>query len=71
VVPAGNGRVIPNNQLRTSPAAGGGPTIVNNITMHLHAGLGTDPNALAKAVYEALQRYQRMNGPLALDVRMN
>ena len=70
MVPASNGRVIPNNRLRTAPA-GGGAAVVNNITMHLHAGLGTDPNALAKAVYEALQRYQRMNGPLALDVRMN
>ena len=71
VVPASNGRVVPNSQLRTGAGAGGGPVIVNNITMHLHAGLGTDPNALAKAVYEALQRYQRMNGPLSLDVRMN
>jgi len=72
VVPATNGRVIPNSDLRTGAGMGsGGPTIINNITMHLHAGLGTDPNALAKAVYEALQRYQRMNGPLSLDVRMN
>ena len=46
-VPNGNGRI----------AAGG---MTANIT--INAGMGSDPNAISRAVVEALQRYQRTNG---------
>jgi hypothetical protein len=57
-------RVIPSGTRAAAPA----PSVVNiNIT----AGFGADPTQIAKAVLEALQRYQRVNGPLPLDVRLN
>jgi hypothetical protein len=48
-VPGRNGRIM--------PAGAGG---VYNIT--INAGLGSDPNAISKAVVQALQRYERANG---------
>jgi hypothetical protein len=51
---------------RVIPPGGGQPApVVINIT----AGLGADPQAIGRAVLEALQRYQRANGPLPLAIR--
>ena len=49
-VPSSNGRIVPT----------GGMTA--NIT--INAGMGSDPNAISRAVVEALQRYQRTNGTI-------
>jgi phage-related minor tail protein len=67
----GEGLAILKDRERVLPAGGraSGGTII--FAPVIHAGVGTDPNALARAVLEALQTYQRINGPLALDVRMN
>ena len=54
-VPSSNGRIVP----------GGGT--VNYIT--INAGMGTDPNAISRAVVEALQRYERANGPIPVRTR--
>jgi phage-related minor tail protein len=39
------------------------------VTINITAGIGADPAAIGRAVVEALQRYQRANGPLPLAVR--
>jgi hypothetical protein len=39
--------------------------MVANIT--INAGMGSDPNAISRAVVQALQRYERANG--AIPVR--
>lgn len=51
-------------QVRSRSAAA---SVVN---INVNAGIGTDPNAVAKKVYEALQHYERVYGPLALNVRL-
>ena len=60
-VPATSGRIRPP---RRAPVAA---SSVNNIT--IHAGLGSDPNAISKAVVEALQRYERSSGPIPIRTR--
>jgi hypothetical protein len=52
-VPGQNGRIVPQNGA------------MYNIT--INAGMGSDPNAIARAVVQALQRYERANG--AIPVR--
>ena len=54
-IPASNGRIAPTGAM------------INNIT--IHAGMGSDPNSISRAVVEALQRYQRANGPLPIKTR--
>ena len=49
-MPSSNGRIVPT----------GGMTA--NIT--INAVMGSDPNAISRAVVEALQRYQRTNGTI-------
>ena len=48
-------------------AGRGGSGTVNNIT--IHAGLGSDPNAISRALVEALQRYDRSTGPIPIRTR--
>jgi hypothetical protein len=38
------------------------------IFVTINAGMGADPNAISRAVVEALQRYQRANGPIPIRV---
>ena len=66
----GSGLALLHDRERVVPAgrAMGG---VFNFAPVINAGIGSDPNAIAKAILEALQRYQRINGPLPLDVRLN
>ena len=60
-VPNTSGRIVPHNgRVR---AAGS----VNHIT--INAGMGSDPNAISRALVEALQRYERANGPLPVHTR--
>jgi phage-related minor tail protein len=59
---AGPELFIPSANGKISPAGG----TVNNIT--IHAGFGADPNAIAKQVVQALQRYQRSNGAIPIAV---
>lgn len=47
--------------------AGSAAGAVFNIT--INAGVGSDPNAISKAVVQALQRYDRANGPIPVRVR--
>lgn len=54
---------VPNSAGTIVPASGA----MVNIT--INAGLGSDPNAISKAVVEALQRYQRANGAIPISVR--
>lgn len=56
---------VPNSAGTIVPAGGYGSTV--KIT--INAGLGSDPNAISKAVVEALQRYQRQNGAIPISVR--
>jgi hypothetical protein len=53
-VPSSNGSISP-----------GGMTA--NIT--INAGMGSDPNAISKAVVQALQRYERANGAIPVRTR--
>ena len=61
-VPNTSGRIIPH-----SGRSRGGTPNVNHIT--INAGMGTDPNAISRALVEALQRYERANGPLPVHTR--
>lgn len=72
--PAGrsSGLALLHDRETVTPAGGGGggtPSVVN-ILPGATFGVGTSPVAVAKAVLEALQAYQRVNGPLPLDVRL-
>ena len=55
--------------LPTHKSSGGrtATPMVNNIT--IHAGLGADPNAISRALVEALQRYERTSGPIPIRTR--
>jgi hypothetical protein len=64
--PSSNGFV---NQNRSEDRGGNGSGSGGDVYLTIHAGLGSDPNAIGKAVLEALQRYQRQNGALPLRVR--
>ena len=66
---SGSGLALLHNGERVIPA--GRSAGVVNFAPIIHAGIGADPNAIAKAILEALQRYQRVNGPLPLDVRLS
>jgi len=66
-VPNQNGRVVANNMLGNWARGAGSGGAVINIT--INAGLGSDPNAISRAVVEALQRYQRANGSVPIRVR--
>lgn len=55
-IPGRNGTIIPNG-------AGMGVNITIN------AGMGSDPNAIARAVVQSLQRYERVNGAIPINVR--
>ena len=69
MVPSQNGRIVPNGKLGSASAgaASVAPIAVYNIT--IHAGLGSDPNAISKALVEALQRYERANGVVPIRTR--
>jgi len=58
IVPAAAGNVVPLRPASTAPSA------VYNVT--INAGLGSDPNAISRAVVEALQRYERGNGAIPI-----
>ena len=60
-IPATSGRIARHG------GSGGGTGSVNNIT--INAGLGSDPNAISKAVVEALKRYDRSTGPIPIRIR--
>lgn len=59
-VPAAAGRIVPTHRLN-----GHGAAPVYNVT--INAGMGSDPNGIAKAVVQALQQWERANG--AIPVR--
>jgi hypothetical protein len=65
--PSVNGRVHQNRA--EAPSGGGIGTPSGDVYININAGMGSDPNAIGKAVLEALQRYQRQNGALPLRVR--
>ena len=46
---------------------GTSPAMTANITVN--AGMGSDPNAISRAIVEALQRYQRANGHVPIRTR--
>ena len=58
----GGEQVIPAHQVN-----GRARGTTNHIT--INAGMGSDPNAISRAVVEALQRYQRTNGTVPIRTR--
>lgn len=70
-IPYTNGTIIPNNKISRggTPLSTSGATTVINLT--IHAGVGTDPNALGRVLVEALQRYERANGSIPITVRQS
>jgi hypothetical protein len=66
--PDSNGTIIPNDRINTGGGAGvslsGGASVVHNhyYDLTVNAGLGTDKNALRRAVMEAISDHARMNG---------
>ncbi len=61
-VPNASGRIHPNGR-----GGGGGTTVIMNNT--INAGMGSDPNAISRAIVEMLQRYERANGALPVRTR--
>ena len=61
----GGEQVIPAHQVNGRSRSG--TPMNNHIT--INAGMGSDPNAISRALVEALQRYERANGPLPVHTR--
>jgi phage-related protein len=55
-----------NETVLPAGATAGAPATFN---ITVNAGMGADPNQIARAVVQALQRYERSNGPLPVTTR--
>ncbi len=66
--PGGEGLAILKDRERVIPPGGRtGNTLV--IAPVIHAGLGSDPDAISRAIVDLLRRYQRNNGAVPIAVR--
>ena len=59
--------ILPTHKGGGHGRAGKGAPMTNHIT--INAGLGSDPNAISRALVEALQRYERANGSVPIRTR--